>query len=126
MNQKAYLASQAWFTTLFSLALTHLVVEKWQITFFSNLVPGISVTLSHGVIILIAMIGIPSLAEVRLNKALKDARKQHVAMKDALGTSPDVKAKCQDAINEIDLAILAKSKVKIEACQQDHAESVKS
>ncbi|MCT6590660.1 hypothetical protein N3553_12280 [Pantoea dispersa] len=126
MNQKAYLASQAWFTTLFSLALTHFVVEKWQIAFFSNLVPGISVTLSHGVIILIAMIGVPSLAEVRLNKALKDARKEHVSLRDALGTSSDVKAKCQAAIDEIDLAMLAKSKVKIEACQHDHAESVKS
>lgn len=126
MNQKAYLASQAWFTTLFSLALTHFVVEKWQIAFFSNLVPGISVTLSHGVIILIAMIGIPSLAEVRLNKALKDSRKQNVAIRDAPGTSPEVKSKCQEAIDDIDLAILAKSKVKIEACQNDHAESVKS
>lgn len=126
MNQKAYLASQAWFTTLFSLALTHFVVEKWHIAFFSNLVPGISVTLSHGVIILIAMIGIPSLAEVRLDKTLNDARKKHIAMRDSPGTSPEIRAKCQAAIDEIDLAILAKSKVKIEACQQEHADSVKS
>ncbi|MGP2500407.1 hypothetical protein ACTUSN_03345 [Pantoea ananatis] len=125
MNQKAYLASQAWFTTLFSLALNHLLVVKLQMAFFSNLVPGVSVTLSHGVILLIALIGIPSIAEVRLIKTLKDSRAEYVAILAADGTSEDVKDECRKAIKEIDLAMLAKSKVKIEACQKDHADSIK-
>lgn len=125
MNQKAYLASQAWFTTLFSLALNHFLVVKLQMAFFTNLVPGVSVTLSHGVILLIALIGIPSLAEVRLTKTLKDSRAEYVRILGADGTAADVKDACEKAIKEIDLAMLAKSKVKIKACQKDHEESVK-
>ncbi|MGG6135552.1 hypothetical protein ACQV2E_06705 [Pantoea allii] len=125
MNQKAYLASQAWFTTLFSLALNHFLVVKLQMAFFTNLVPGVSVTLSHGVILLIALIGIPSLAEIRLTKTLKDARAEYVRILGADGTAGDVKDACEKAIKEIDLAMLAKSKVKIKACQKDHEDSVK-
>ena len=126
MNQKAYVASQAWFTTLFTLLFSHLLVDNLHFDFIASFLPGLSVALSHFVIILIALMGIPSLAEIRLNQSLKTARKTYIATRDANGASSEVKSACQKAIDDIDLAIIAKSKVKIEACQQDHAESVRS
>lgn len=126
MNQKAYVASQAWFTTLFTLLFSHILVDQMHFDFVASFLPGISVALSHVVIMLIALMGIPTISEIRLNQTLKTARREHIATRDSIGTSEEVKKACQQAIDDIDLAIIAKSKVKIEACQQDHSDSVRS
>ncbi len=115
INGKSYLAMQAWFTTMITSGLTHVIGFLPQLSFVQPLTPGAAVAISHLIILGIAFIGIPSINDIRVKNEIKAAKKHIHKCLTNNDLSDEQRAHYNQCLIDLDIKVLENITGKINA-----------
>lgn len=101
LQHKQYLALQIWFTSVATWLLGKACLHYDLPSDLNTFLPGVSVAISHIIILCLTLLRIPSIEEVRKKNAVSNARKMILAQLKDPNLTDEERQRCQEALSFI-------------------------